>query len=412
MDWLVIHSPLRSSLLPSNTIPLEKILPSLIDDSSWGCGPLYLTVHQPSPTQHATMAPPPQSNENQRKEEETNNNNDDPKSSSSFSSWFGSWFERDTRNEIHEQLNAFDEREKQYEEEQKDHRRFLEQHASSSSFPFPFFFPPEHDNDNEFQTGGGGGANNIRDEQHKDDFEDIFGGRFPRPRWQGGFVDGDDNNVERCRRRGPFESDDIDNSKHQREEPRIDDIHQEMQNLFEAAFAGGMMHPPPSQSGRSNKGLTSSSSSSSTTVVSNSNGTSYTMKQDSRNGARVDLKLPSNCESENVSLEVLNDRPCLIRWRDNNHHQNGTGSDISKHRANTDNTNQQHNGQVLELGDSVDCSRLSASISEAKHTLTVEAPPKGKPGSASADGEEEPPLLLLKPTNNSYPRLVRVTKKQ
>jgi hypothetical protein len=137
------------------------------------------------------------------------------------------------------------------------------------------------------------------------------------------------------------------------------------------------------------------------------------MKQDSRNGTRVDLKLPRNCESKNVSLEVLDDHPCRIRWRDNDLREKGDRSNSSKRRANS-NTKHQQKGQVLELGESVDCSRLSASISEAKHTLTVEVPPKGTPGSASTgDEEEQSRLLSLKHTNNnSYPRSVRVTKKQ
>ena len=77
-----------------------------------------------------TMAPP--------KENQTNNEQKDDDPNTSSSSWFGSWFERDMRNEIHEQLNAFDERKKQYEEEQEAQRRFFSKHASSS-FPFPFF---------------------------------------------------------------------------------------------------------------------------------------------------------------------------------------------------------------------------------------------------------------------------------
>lgn len=265
--------------------------------------------------------------------------------SSSSSSWFDSWFERDMRGEIHEQLNALDERKKKYEDAQKERQRFLEQHHAS---PFPFFFPPEN--------------RKSGDRTHQDEFDDFFG-RFP-PGWQ---RPGFDTNEEGHRRR-------------EQQQQSIDDLHQEMQNLFEAAFSGGNMGTPNGRGGWS----------SSSTVVSSSNGTSYTMKQDSKNGARVDLQLPKNCQSENVALEVLRDDVCRIRWKDEEDQSNKYSR-----------SNHALHGQVLELGNSVDCAKLSASISEARRTLTVQAPPKGK---------EELQSRSLKP--QSYPRPVRITKKQ
>lgn len=258
------------------------------------------------------------------------------------SSWFGSWFERDVRGDIHEQLNAFEERKKKHEEAQRERQRFLEKHRAS---PFPFFFPPDNKNQ----------RNDDRIRQ--DEFDDFFG-RFP-PGWQ---------------------RPDLDKYEDQHQQS-IDDLHQEMQNLFEAAFTGANMGAPNGRGGWS----------SSSTVVSSSNGTSYTMKQDSKNGARVDLQLPKSCQSENVALEVLRDDVCRIRWKDET---NETNNKYAK-------SNHAIHGQVLELGNSVDCGKLSASISEARRTLTVQAPPKGK---------EESQSRSLKP--QSYPRPVRVTKKQ
>jgi len=293
------------------------------------------------------------------------------------------------RNEIHEKLNAFDERKKKYEQEQEERRKML--HEQSRSLPFPFFVPPPSERDNNRRHPRN---ERFRDDEkkHNDEFEDFLRG------WQEVF-DGED--MERHR----------ENNRRKREEQQqqqsIEELHREMQSMFEAAFAGGMMPPHgKGQNGTQSRGG-SWSSSSSTTFVSNSNGTSYTMKQDSKNGARVDLKLPKNCESENVSLEVLKDRPCLIRWKNHNENETSNGQHpSSRHRKARTNPS---GGQVFELGDSVDCSRLSASISEAQRTLTVEAPPRGRNG-ASIEDDQQQQHLSLKP--NSYPRPVRVTKKQ
>ena len=257
------------------------------------------------------------------------------------SSWFSSWFERDMRNDIHAKLNDFEERKEEYEEREKERRRFFQE---SPGFPF---FPSQ------------------QQQQHADDFEDFLGGRIPR--WPPPEFGGQESNHE-DERRNQQQQDFPD------QQQSIEDLHREMQSLFEAAFAGGNLEP--------SRGSWSSSS----TVVSSSNGKSYTLKQDSKTGARVDLKLPKNSTSENISLEVLKDRPCLIRWKNDSNNE-------TKGRK----------GQVLELGNSVDCSKLSASISEARRTLTVKAPPMGKEN-------EDQKHLSLKP--NSYPRPINVTKKE
>ena len=340
------------------------------------------------------MAPPPPSSNENRGKEEGKDNNDDPPSSS----WFGSWFERDLRNEIHEQLNAFDEQKQRYEEAQEDRRRFFDQHSSSS---FPFFFPPGND-DRFGPPGRGDSTGSQTDGQHnnRDEFEDFFGG-FPRGRWQGGFYGDESQDGSRRRRGDPFETDGTANNSQSQRDRGVEDLHREMQSLFEAAFAGGMMPPLHGNGhhrGGNNQGWTSSSS---TTVISNSNGTSYTMKQDSKNGARVDLRLPTSCPSDKVSVEVLQERPCLFRWRNKDAETSDTGgSSRRNHRF----------GQVLELGDSVDCSKLSASISKAKQTLTVEAPPIERRINSSEEGGEPSSLSHLRQPNG-HPRPVPVTKK-
>eukprot|EP00535_Pseudo-nitzschia_heimii_P013618 CAMPEP_0197195256 /NCGR_PEP_ID=MMETSP1423-20130617/30736_1 /TAXON_ID=476441 /ORGANISM="Pseudo-nitzschia heimii, Strain UNC1101" /LENGTH=339 /DNA_ID=CAMNT_0042648845 /DNA_START=125 /DNA_END=1144 /DNA_ORIENTATION=+ len=338
------------------------------------------------------MAPPP-SNNDQGKEEGNDNDDRDPPAPSS---WFGSWFERDLRNEIHEQLNDFDEREQRYEEAQEERRRFFEQHASSS---FPFFFPPG--NDDRFGPPRSDDLTRSKTNGHNgDEFDDFFGG-FPRARWQGGFVgdESEDGRRSRSRSDGPFENEGNAHRSQAQRDRGVKDFHREMQSLIETAFAGGMI-PPSHESGHhrgaGDRGWTSSSS---TTVVSNSNGTSYKMKQDSKNGARVDLSLPKSCPSEKVWVEVLQERPCLFRWR-NKDAEDGGATSSSTHR------NHQL-GQVLELGDSVDCSKLSASISKARQTLTVEAPPIGR----RINSEEDPSSLSQFQQPHAHPRPVPVTKK-
>jgi len=323
------------------------------------------------------MAPP--------KENQTNNEQKDDDRNTSSSSWFGSWFERDMRNEIHEQLNAFDERKKQYEEEQEAQRQFFSKHASSS-FPFPFFVPPERDNTVNQE--------HPNSNKHRDSFEDFFGGRFPRPHWQ---EDSNDGFEDGWHDPGLFGNG---NRNHQREQQSMEDLQREMQNMFEAAIAGGMFPPSHGLDGNNQKNRGWTSSSSSTTVMSNSNGASYTMKQDSKNGARLDLKLPKNCDSKNVSLEILRDSPCLIRWRNNDESNNETSRETHRPSQRHRLPQPSQKEQVLELGNSVDCSRLSASISEARRTLTVEAPPKGRLDSSGGGDQEQ-----------IYPRSIRVTKK-
>ena len=284
----------------------------------------------------------------------SSNDEEDPNQSStpSSSSWFGSWFERDMRGDIHEQLNAFETRKKEHEKAQQERLRFLEQQQQQqhypSNHPFPFFFPSDH--------------------QTEQEFEDFWNGA---PRWRQSEGSGGGDKQEKWRHRRRREQ-----QQQQQQQQGIEDLHKELQSLFEAALS-------PSNT---NTGWTSSS-----TMVSTSNGTSYTMKQDSKNGARVDLKLPKNCRSENVSLEVLRDEPCRIRWKNNNNN--------NMKKNNHQHQNAKH-GQVLELGNSVDCSRLSASISEAHRTLTVKAPPRGN------DKDRQ---LSLKP--NTYPRPINVTQK-
>mmetsp|Transcript_15129 Transcript_15129/g.42070 ORF Transcript_15129/g.42070 Transcript_15129/m.42070 type:complete len:367 (-) Transcript_15129:1618-2718(-) len=356
------------------------------------------------------MAPAPNSDENDNngtpsndKSDKTNRNSTDPSSSSSWSSsWFGSWFERgDMRDEIHEQLNQFDERKKRYEEELEERRRVWQ-----SSFPFPFFGSPPDPSDRTNGNHNGNGNGNQ--------WEEFFGGSHGpgHPFGREGFEDFSGNHRNHHHHQRHHKNDDDGDDDDDEYERNIHEIHREMQNLFETAFAGSGMMPPPEVGQGKSAGnripFGSLSSSSSTTVVSSANGTSYRMQQDSRNGARIDVQLPRDksrdkqsdrCLDRDVTLEVLHERPCVIQWRKPQQRSSDRGAGGDDNRGDQDwrrrplqrPWEQQGNQQVLELGDSVDCSKLSASISEASNILTVEAPIRRKDDAA---GEESPASRL------------------
>ena len=350
------------------------------------------------------MSPPSSSNENQKEE---NGNS---------TSWFGSWFEgSDVRNDIHEQLNDFDERKKRYEEDLQERQRFLYRS------PFQSFFPPANDN-NINNNNSSNNSNNA--------WEECFGSGHDHPRRHSDsrtheyFEDNNTNSSSSS-------TNDCDRNRNTNTNGNIDidEIHREMQNMFETAFAGSGILSPKRENDNDNLnskrgGWNNSSSrmpfttsSSSTSVVSNSNGSSYRMQQDSRMGARIDVQLPRKNSSSNnstiddITLEVLKEHPCVIQWgRNNDGNNNNSGENDWRQRR-----RRQPNKQMVELGDSIDCSKLSASISEARNTLTVEAPIRRRHSNhRSRNGEEEESLSLSltqrQQQQQQSPRSVTVSK--
>jgi hypothetical protein len=266
------------------------------------------------------------------------------------SSWFGSWFEgNDVRNEIHEQLNQFEKRKKRHEEAMEERRKFLEQ---QSSFPFPPFF------------GARNSPHRHRDEsdREKENWEDFFGGPDKEPPHH------------------PKAANAAANANNHRNE--MEDLHREFQRFFESALF-------PTEDPRTGS---RSFSSSSTTVVSNANGTSYRMQQDSRTGTRIDVQLPSHHRnnednSTTIAVEVLQEHPCVVQWR--HQKQQHPNNKDSKRRT-----------QALELGNAVDCSKLSATL--AQNVLTLRAPP------VIDGGENE--TSSPRNTRNGGPRPIPVSK--
>jgi len=70
-------------------------------------------------------------------------------------------------------------------------------------------------------------------------------------------------------------------------------------------------------------------------------------RQETPSGVQIEVQFPK--EADNVAVEVLQEYPCVVQWRN--------GTDFSD-RA--------------RLGESIDCARLSASL--ARNTLTLQAP--------------------------------------
>lgn len=274
--------------------------------------------------------------------------NENPKDDGNPSSWFGSWFEgNDVRNEIHEQLNHFEERKKRHEEAMEERRKFLE----SSSFPFPPFFGPR--------------SSSSRRPSHRQDGTDRDKGK-----WED-FFGGTDDEPPHHRRHHPKAANAANAANNHRNE--MEDLHREFQRFFESALFPTEDSPTGSRY----------FSSSSTTVVSDSNGTSYRMQQDSRTGTRIDVQLPSHCRNNKdsttfVAVEVLQERPCVVQWR----HQKQHGNDDQESKKQT---------QAMELGNAVDCSKLSATL--AQNVLTLRAPPvtdSGTETSSPRNGRPRP----------------------
>lgn len=297
-------------------------------------------------------------------------------STNPFTSWWNSWFDddgnsdnigRDVRNEIRSKLNEYDE----WKSEQEKQRKELERRMmmSTSNRRHPFFAARE----------------DIR--QH------------------------------------PFFVDDsIDRGATSNNE--INDLYSEMQSMFEAMGGGASVFPPSSKprnsndmeeffsafdlesimgdgnrnhhrnnNGASTTMFTSTSSFSSSSL--NGTSSSYKMQQDSRNGTRIDIQSPT---AANIEVEVLKENPCTIQWRNNTtmikKNQQQQDHNMFRHRGfgidhrNDDDNNasavmdgsgeRNDNGgnlnRIIEMGYAIDCSKLSATISESENIVTIRAP--------------------------------------
>ncbi len=133
-----------------------------------------------------------------------------------------------------------------------------------------------------------------------------------------------DNYQHQHERRNPFAAAAAAAALATREHRPPTSLQQEMEEFFEAAGFGGLAHH-------------------STPIRSQ-----YHLRhQETPSGVQLDVQFPQ--EPKNLAVEVLQEYPCVVQWRNGNDFQD---------RA--------------RLGDSIDCSRISASL--AKNTLTVQAP--------------------------------------
>mmetsp|Transcript_20042 Transcript_20042/g.37456 ORF Transcript_20042/g.37456 Transcript_20042/m.37456 type:complete len:131 (-) Transcript_20042:54-446(-) len=102
------------------------------------------------------------------------------------------------------------------------------------------------------------------------------------------------------------------------------------------------------------------------------------IRQSTRDGARIDVQLPHGSAMEDASVDVVQEFPCVVQYRVVQ--GNGDGKSGSSHRTSTrTGTNTSTTSATIQnripLGEYIDCSQLSASISEARNMLTVKAPP-------------------------------------
>ena len=139
-------------------------------------------------------------------------------------------------------------------------------------------------------------------------------------------------------------------------------LQQEIEEFFESAGLGGIANHHPFS--------TSSSSTSSSTISSfrglGGSGHYQVMRQENQNGVQIDVQFPRAIQPETVAVEVLQESPCVVQWSNtasNSSAAHGTPASTFRDRA--------------RLGNSIDCSRLSASIASAQNknnVLTVKAP--------------------------------------
>jgi hypothetical protein len=110
--------------------------------------------------------------------------------------------------------------------------------------------------------------------------------------------------------------------------------------------------------------MSSSSSSSSTSRIMTSSwsGSSVTVRQSARDGAQIDVQLPRDSKIENVAVDVVQEFPCVVQYKveSNTDGKNRIGSRPLQDR--------------VRLGENIDCSKVSASLSATRNMLTVKAP--------------------------------------
>ena len=151
------------------------------------------------------------------------------------------------------------------------------------------------------------------------------------------------------------------------------DMHQELQDFFEAAMGGGGLFGPSNEMFPPNGRMSSSSSSS---VRQWGSSTSYRLRQDSRSGAHLEVQLPKGTQSKDVAVHVLQEYPCHIQWEgivDENNKKSGWGLAGPRQRQGSQQEGRRFREQV-RLGEGVDCSQLSAQLDQARNVLTVRAP--------------------------------------
>jgi HSP20 family molecular chaperone IbpA len=101
----------------------------------------------------------------------------------------------------------------------------------------------------------------------------------------------------------------------------------------------------------------SSTSSSSRRVF--SSGTSVSIRESSLDGAQIDVQLPRGSSMDDVAVDVVQEYPCVVQYRIANGEKEKGFQPLQNQ---------------VRLGEYIDCSKVSASVSSARNILTVKAP--------------------------------------
>ncbi|KAG7374076.1 Hsp20/alpha crystallin family protein [Nitzschia inconspicua] len=93
-----------------------------------------------------------------------------------------------------------------------------------------------------------------------------------------------------------------------------------------------------------------------------SSGSAVSIRESSLDGAQIDVQLPRG-SSHAVSVDVVQEYPCVVQYSIDRSENGGTNKMRGQSQSNQ-----------VRLGEYIDCSKISASISKAQGLLTIKAP--------------------------------------
>lgn len=178
-------------------------------------------------------------------------------------------------------------------------------------------------------------------------------------------------------------------SRKPEEKDEFASVVQDMEQLFNTMASGGFGPDFSSDNwSTSTRTSTTSPSTSSRTFISSS---SMKFRQDSKDGAQLEVTLPKGTNLDEVTVHVIQEYPCVVQWRGsvapNNNDRNGSsrwgifGRSGGSQQNEREESHPQHFQDQIVFGEGIDCSKLAASLSASRKVLSVQAPVYSPPTS-------------------------------